>query len=146
MATSFLDERTYNSGDLVFSEGEKGTEMFIVQEGKVVVTKQIAGAEVFLATMERGDFFGEMALLESLPRSATCRALGATRLLAIRTGELLMKIRRDPTFAFEMLQHMSRRIRFLDEQMGQVMESEKLSRDELDQLRAGAEYPQRDHA
>jgi len=145
MASPFLDERTYKSGDLVFTEGEKGAEMFIVQEGKVIVTRQVAGTEVFLATVGRGDFFGEMAVLESLPRSATCRALDDTRLLAIRTGELLMKIRRDPTFAFEMLQHMSRRIRYLDDQLALIMESEKLSREELDRLRATSEYPQKDH-
>jgi CRP-like cAMP-binding protein len=146
MATAFLDERTYNSGDIVFAEGDKGTEMFIVQEGKVVVTRKVAGADVFLATLERGDFFGEMALLESLPRSATCRALGNTRLLAIRSGELLMKIRRDPTFAVEMLQHMSRRIRYLDEQIAEAMESEKVSREELERARAGSEYPEKEPA
>ena len=48
-----------------------------------------------------------LALLQSLPRIATVRAVGRTRLVAIRSGELLMKIRRDPTFAFELLQRMS---------------------------------------
>ena len=140
MSFSFLDERKYDSGEIVFREGDQSQEMFIVQEGKVVVTKQVAGNEVFLATLDRGDFFGEMALLESLPRSATCRALGSTRLLAIRSGELLMKIRRDPTFAFEMLQHMSRRIRHLDEQICTSLESEKLSREQAERLRVAFEY------
>jgi len=144
MASRFLDERAYDSGEIVFREGDESKEMFIVQEGKVVVTKQVGGTEVFLATLDRGDFFGEMALLESLPRSATCRALGSTRLLAIRSGELLMKIRRDPTFAFEMLQHMSRRIRYLNEQMGAAMESEKLSREEAARLKMAFEYHGKD--
>jgi len=144
MSSRFLDERTYDSGEIVFVEGDQSKEMFIVQEGKVVVTKQVAGNEVFLATLDRGEFFGEMALLESLPRSATCRALGPTRLLAIRSGELLMKIRRDPTFAFEMLQHMSRRIRRLDEEMATALESEKLSREEASRLRMAFESPGKD--
>ena len=141
MSGKYLDERTYNTGDIIFAEGDQGSEMFIVQEGKVVVTHNVAGMDVFLATLERGDFFGEMALLESLPRSATCRAMTATRLIAIRTGELLMKIRRDPTFAFEMLQHMSRRIRYLDEEIAAVMEKEKISREELARVLATSEYP-----
>jgi CRP/FNR family transcriptional regulator, cyclic AMP receptor protein len=144
MASQFLDERTYDTGDIVFREGDRSSEMFIVQEGMVVLTRQVAGNEVFLETLERGDFFGEIALLESLPRGATCRAMGSTRLLAIRTGELLMKLRRDPTFAFEMLQRMSKRIRFLNEQMAAALESEKLSREELSKLKGRSEYLSKD--
>jgi CRP-like cAMP-binding protein len=62
-----------------------------------------------------------MSLLESLPRNATVRAKGDTQLVVIEPGGLLLKIRRDPTFAFEMLQHMSRRIRDLDEQLMHVL-------------------------
>ena len=118
---TFHDERTYEDGDLIVSEGEAGTEMFIIQSGRVAVTKKTADGDVHLAILERGDFFGEMSLLESLPRSATVRAVGPTKLLAIRSGELLMKIRRDPTFAFELLQRMSGRIRVLDEEIARLV-------------------------
>ena len=121
--SSYQDERTFKDGEIVVAEGDTGTEMFVIQQGRVSVTKAMEGGELHLATLERGDFFGEMSLLESLPRSATVRAVGETRVLAIRSGELLMKIRRDPTFAFEMLQNMSRRIRFLDEQIVKAMEA-----------------------
>jgi CRP-like cAMP-binding protein len=114
---TFHDERTYEDGDLIVSEGETGAEMFVIQSGRVAVTKKTAEGDLLLATLERGDFFGEMSLLESQPRSATVRAVGPTKLLAIRSGELLMKIRRDPTFAFELLQRMSGRIRVLDEEI-----------------------------
>jgi CRP-like cAMP-binding protein len=140
MAVKYLDERTYEAGDVIFSEGDTTTEMFIVQEGKVVVTKNVAGRDVFLATMERGDFFGEMALLDSQPRHATCSALVPTRLLAIRSGELLMKLRRDPTFALEMLVNMSRRIRYLDDHVAQLMSDQMLSRQQLDKVIARSEY------
>src|SRR5687767_454794 len=98
MGAKYLDERTYDVGDVVFAEGDIGGEMFIVQEGKVVLTKKVAGREVFLAVQERGDFFGEMAVFDSQPRNATCVALEPTRLVALRSGELLVKLRRDPTF------------------------------------------------
>jgi CRP/FNR family cyclic AMP-dependent transcriptional regulator len=141
MATHYLEERTYETGDTIFVEGDIGSEMFIVLEGMVVVTKNVSGSEVYLATIERGDFFGEMAVLNSEPRQATCRAVKPTRLLAIRSGELLVKLRRDPTFAVEMLQKMSTRIRYLDEQLLGLMERERLSRQQVAKLQAKGEYP-----
>ena len=141
MAPKYLDERTYAAGDVIFAEGDQSTEMFIVQEGRVQVTKRVAGGDLFLATLERGDFFGEMGLLDSQPRHATCSALVPTRLLALRSGDLLIKLRRDPTFALEMLQSMSRRIRHLNEQVAKLTDDQQVSRQQLDHLLALAEYP-----
>jgi CRP/FNR family transcriptional regulator, cyclic AMP receptor protein len=67
--------------------------------------------------LDRGSFFGEMSLLEGLPRSATARAIGKTTLLVLRPGSLLLQIRRDPTFAFELLQQLSGRIRELNDKL-----------------------------
>jgi len=140
MTSKFLDERVYEPGDVIFKEGDTSTEMFILQEGKVVITKDVAGHDVFLAMLERGDFFGEMALLDSQPRHATCSALVRTRVVAIKSGELLMKLRRDPTFALEMLQTMIRRIRYLDQQLVELMQDALPSRSQLDKLIAKSEY------
>jgi CRP-like cAMP-binding protein len=107
----------YADGEVIVRQGEMGREMYVIQHGAVEVVKSFNGRAVVLATLGRGSFFGEMSLLESLPRAATVRAKGDTQLLVIEPGGLLLKIRRDPTFAFEMLQHMSRRIRDLDEQL-----------------------------
>lgn len=145
--TKYLDERTYAAGDTICNEGEPGSDMFVVQEGSVAVSKRVGAEEVVLARLERGDFFGEMSLLESLPRSATCRAAAPTKVVVIRAGELLLKIRRDPTFAFEMLQHLSRRIRYLDEQLVKLLSSENVSdraREALTNARAVSEYPPQD--
>ena len=143
MSTTYLDRRFFDVGDVIFSEGDTSSDMFIVQEGKVAVTKDVAGHEVFLAVLERGDFFGEMALLDGQPRHATCYALQPTLLLAIKSGELLIKLRRDPTFAMEMLQAMSRRIRALDDQVMKLMEDQVLSRQELSKAMAKSEYQHR---
>ncbi len=140
MAPKYLDERVYEPGDVIFREGDTSTEMFIVQEGKVVITKNVSGREVFLAMLERGDFLGEMALLDSQPRHATCSALVRTRVVAIKSGELLIKLRRDPTMALEMLQTMSRRIRYLDDQLVELLRHELPSRVALDKLIAKSEY------
>ena len=140
MAVTYLDERSYEAGEIIFLEGDTTTEMFIVAVGKVVVTKRVNNSEVFLAAFERGDFFGEMALLDSKPRYATCTAVERTRLIAIKSGELLMKLRRDPTFALEMLQTMSKRIRILDDKLAELMRSEAASAQELEKLRGKSQY------
>lgn len=109
--------RSFDDGEIIVREGEESREMFIIHTGNVEVVKHVGGHEVLLATLERGSFFGEMSLLEGLPRSATVRALGSTKLAVLRPGSLLLQIRRDPTFAFELLQQMSRRTRELNEQL-----------------------------
>jgi len=140
MAVKYLDERTFNTGDVIFSEGDTTSEMFIVQEGTVVLTKQVAGREVFLGTQERGDFFGEMSLLHASPRHATCVAMSPTRLLAIRSGELLMKLRRDPTLALEMVAQMSRRMTYLEALLVGLTEHNLEVRRELHKAMAKAEF------
>jgi CRP/FNR family cyclic AMP-dependent transcriptional regulator len=102
---------------VVVREGEETREMFIIREGRIEILKQVGGHEVRLAVLERGSFFGEMSLLEGLPRSATARAIGKTELVVLRPGSLLVQIRRDPTFAFELLQQMSRRVRELNDKL-----------------------------
>lgn len=109
--------REFEDGDLIFMEGDDSREMYVVVGGSVEVTKRSGGTEISLALLKKGDFVGEMSLLESLPRSATARAKGPTKLLAIQPGGFLLKIRRDPTFAFEMLQALSKRIRVTNDAM-----------------------------
>jgi CRP-like cAMP-binding protein len=98
-------------GDYIVREGDIGHDMFIVQSGAVSISKKTPQGEVVLATLGRGEFFGEMSLLESLPREASARAVGETRLLVLSQGGLLFRLRRDPTFALEMLNHLSGRLR-----------------------------------
>jgi CRP-like cAMP-binding protein len=109
--------QTFVDGEIVFREGEDTRDMYVVHEGQVEILKHAGGHDVQLAILERGSFFGEMSLLEGLPRSATARSVGTTKLLVLRPGSLLMSIRRDPTFAFEMLQQMSGRIRELNDKL-----------------------------
>ena len=113
-------ELEFDDGQYLFREGDSGTEMFVIQEGQVRVTKRTDGAELHLSTLGRGDFLGEMALLEGMPRDADARAVGPTRVLSIGQGGLLMRIRRDPTFALELLNAMSGRVRDLNARLAQV--------------------------
>ena len=104
-------KRNYKDGQQILADGDFGEEMFIIARGGVEVSKLIDGKRVILGNLGRGEFFGEMSLLEGLPRSADIFARGDTELLTISAGGLLLKIRRDPTFALEMLRVLSGRLR-----------------------------------
>jgi CRP/FNR family cyclic AMP-dependent transcriptional regulator len=116
-ATRQHEAQTFVDGEIIFTEGDSSSEMFVVRTGRVEISKNVGGHSMRLATLDRGSFFGEMSLLEGLPRSATARAVGDVTLLVLRPGSLLLQIRRDPTFAFELLQQLSGRIRDLDEKL-----------------------------
>lgn len=109
--------QSFADGEVIFTEGDTTSEMYVIRVGKAEISKQVGGHPIRLAVLDRGAFFGEMSLLEGLPRSATARAIGATQLLVLRPGSLLLQIRRDPTFAFELLQQLSGRIRELNEKL-----------------------------
>jgi len=119
-----LSERewSFDDGTYLFRQGEPGTEMFVVQAGEVEVTKRVGDREIRLGRLGRGDFLGEMSLLEGLPRDADARAVGPTRVLAIGQGGLLMRIRRDPTFALELLTRLSDRVRRLNARLAESVD------------------------
>ncbi|MBK7580251.1 MAG: cyclic nucleotide-binding domain-containing protein [Myxococcales bacterium] len=115
-------EATFHDGELIVEEGDLSRDMFVIQSGRVRITKRVADKDVELATLERGDFFGEMSLLESLPRDASARAMGEAKLLVVSASALLVRMRRDPTFAFEMLQRLSGRVRSLNARLVKLLE------------------------
>jgi CRP/FNR family transcriptional regulator, cyclic AMP receptor protein len=106
--------RQARQGELVVRQGDSGSEMFVIQRGEVEIRKRASGRDVVLATLGRGEFFGEMSVLESLPRDADAIVVSdEASFLVIGQGALLMRLRRDPTFALEMMHALSRRVRRL---------------------------------
>ncbi len=72
---SLSSEERFRDGEVIFREGDPGDKMYVVLEGRVMISKSIPGAgEEALAFLERGDYFGEMALIDQQPRSATAKA------------------------------------------------------------------------
>lgn len=70
--------RLLKAGEVLFYEGEEGTQAYIIQSGLMEITRRVGSAEVLLATCEPGEIIGEMALIDQMPRSATVRALKPT--------------------------------------------------------------------
>ena len=113
-------KRTYAVGEVIVREGDVDGEMYIIQKGRVSVRKRVGDDELELAILRKGEIFGEMALLEGEPRTSTVYALEPTSVLVIKSGGFLMRIRRDPTFAFELMQQLSGRVRHLNDQLAHV--------------------------
>ncbi|HUO85906.1 MAG TPA: cyclic nucleotide-binding domain-containing protein, partial [Thermoanaerobaculia bacterium] len=75
--SSLSKEQKLDGGEVIFNEGDPGEAMYVVHDGRVMISKFIPGAgEEALAFLERGDYFGEMALIDNQPRSADARADG----------------------------------------------------------------------
>src|SRR5882724_221926 len=102
-------------GEYVFHEGDLGTEMFIIHEGQVEILNRVAEEEKLLAVLDKGDFFGEMALLEDRPRAASARALTSARLLQINGATFDQMLRDNPEIAVRMMRKLSRRLRETDD-------------------------------
>lgn len=101
-------ERTYEHGELIFEYGQPGAALFLIEEGKVGVEIESQGVSLQLASLEKGAFFGEMALLDDSPRSASVRALEPTRTLALYRTDLRRLIHSDPQTACQIYQALAR--------------------------------------
>lgn len=103
--------KTYRDLEVIFHEGDAGDEMYVIKKGKVKLTKKMQGIMTKVAVLEDGDFFGEMALFEDAPRSATAIALGKVQVVSYNKDALTQHIKNDPTIALKMLKAMSQRVR-----------------------------------
>jgi len=88
-------ERTYEPGELIFEQGQPGAALFLIVDGQVSVEIYKDHFTATLAVLEKGAFFGEMALLDQSPRSASARSLGATKTLALYRNDLTRLIDTD---------------------------------------------------
>ncbi len=109
--------RDYQAGEVIVRQGDAGDRMFVIQEGQAEVILDRGGKDVRLNLLGEGDLFGEMAIFDGLPRSATVRAVGHARVLSVDKKHFLRRIHEDPSLAYRLMQGMSRRIRFLNERL-----------------------------
>jgi CRP-like cAMP-binding protein len=112
--------KVYQDGEAIITQGEVGDCMYVIQSGKVEVIQKTDGNEVKLAELGKGDFFGEIALFESVVRTATVRAVGEVRVLTLDKKTLLRKIREDPSFAFNIMRKMSSRTRSRGDELTRI--------------------------
>lgn len=116
--------RIYAPGEAIVVQGADGDSMFVIQAGEVEVVKEMDGREVLLGTMGPGDFFGEMALFQGDPRTATVRAVTEVRALTIDRRALLRRLDQDPQLAYRLVESMADRIRDLHERLRKALGEE----------------------
>jgi len=107
------DFQTFTAGQTIFEQGQPGDLMYVVKEGEVDLL--VNGTVV--ETLEAGDMFGEMALIEKLPRSATARAKADCQVVPINEKRFTLLVPQTPYFALTVMRTMSERLRRMDERV-----------------------------
>jgi len=115
--------KSYGDGEVIVRQGEIGDRMFIIQSGKVRMTRSQNGKEVPLSELKPGDLFGEMAIIDREVRPATVSAIGKVQVLAIDRKSFLRRVEEDPSLAFPVIQRMSEKIRELSAELTQLKTS-----------------------
>lgn len=100
---------TFSDGAIIFREGDKADCLFIILSGNVVVYHEAGGDEIVLAEYGKGDTFGETGVFMGPVRTESARSAGGTRVISADYKFVLKKFRDDPTFAFHIIQKMTRR-------------------------------------
>ena len=109
--------KEYSDGEVICFQGQAGDCMYVIQAGKALVLRQERGTEAVIGELGTGDVFGEMAIFDRQPRSATVKAKGQARILTLDKRAFLKRVHQDPSLAFLILQKMSGRIRRLNDEV-----------------------------
>lgn len=114
--TDLTQAHTFQQGEVIIREGDKDRRLFVIVSGEVEVVKGLESpSEWRLRVLGPHDYFGEMALIDDLARSASVVAKVETEVLSLDQSSLLQAIEKNPAMVFELLQKLSRRIRELEE-------------------------------
>jgi CRP-like cAMP-binding protein len=117
--TALFDKygKTIDSGKIIFREDEEGDKMYIVQEGTVRISKNIGGTDYTLAVLGKGEFFGEMAIVSRIKRSATATAGETVRLLEFDRQGFLGMIEKNAKIALNIIDKLCRRLQQANQQI-----------------------------
>jgi CRP-like cAMP-binding protein len=108
LLTNIIHNRNYLAGEFVFYQGDPGIGLYIIRDGEVIIQRSVESKEIIsLATFSRGDFFGELALVDGEKRSASAIAKTDTRLAAIFKPDLDEFIENYPKKGIKILQGIS---------------------------------------
>lgn len=114
-----------SQGATIFAEGEQGETMYVIVEGRVQIVKKGAKTPVVLATLQPGAFFGEMAIVDRIQRTATAVAVTDVTLLEVKASELELLLKQRPDVGAKMIRTLVRRLKYTTNQV--MDEKEKLA-------------------
>ena len=126
---TIVQVRNFADGQEIFREGDGGDGMYIVEEGRVLISGLVAdNVRHEYSKFSKGEVFGEMAVLEEKPRSATATAVGQTKVCFIPRVEMLRLVGENPKLALALVRNISRRLREFNRQyIQEIVQAERLS-------------------
>ena len=102
----------FDVGQVIFEEGSTGRELFVVLDGEVQIAKLSGAAKTVIVTLGKGEFFGEMAVIDGSARSATAIAAAPnTRVMRINHARFVYLVSQQPAFALMVMDALSKRLR-----------------------------------
>jgi len=124
-----MQERRFAAGREIFREGDAGDGVYFVKDGLVEISGLVsADVRRVFSQLAPGEIFGEMAVIEYRPRSATATAIKNTEVYFVPRGEMLSILQRSPVLAFNLLQQISHRLREFNQlHLREVIEAERLA-------------------
>src|SRR5438105_13164326 len=120
--------REFTRGTVLFKEGDPGKEMYVVQAGKVNITKRVRDTEKILATLGPGEFFGEMSILNNKPRSAGATISEDAKLLVIDPRTFEAMLRGNAEIAVRLIKKLGERLQEADDQIENLLLRDPVSR------------------
>ena len=102
----------FDVGEVIFEEGSSGRELFVVLDGQVEIAKLGGADKAVIVTLGKGEFFGEMAVIDGSSRSATAIAAAPkTRVMRINHARFVYLVSQQPAFALMIMDALSKRLR-----------------------------------
>jgi CRP/FNR family cyclic AMP-dependent transcriptional regulator len=116
-------ERQYQPGEEIVRQGDTGVGLFVLTSGQVRVTQERQGTSFDLGVLEHGQVFGELSLLDDLPRTATITAIEPSTVIIVPIWDFRAALRDNPTMALNMLASLSQRIRRIEQNQLRTQQS-----------------------
>ncbi len=113
--------REFPAGHVLFVEGDSGKEMYVIQAGKVKISKKVRDVEKTLVVLGVGEFFGEMSILNNKPRSATATVEEDAKLLVIDPKTFEAMVRGNAEIAVRLIKNLAARLQETDEQIENLL-------------------------
>jgi CRP/FNR family transcriptional regulator, cyclic AMP receptor protein len=102
----------FEVGEVIFEEGSTGRELFVVLDGRIDIVKMNGASKIVVVTLGKGEFFGEMAVIDGSARSATAiSAAPKTRVMRINHARFVYLVSQQPAFALMVMDALSKRLR-----------------------------------
>ncbi len=118
-------EITADEGKFIFHEGDVGDKMYIIREGNIKISKTVDGKEITLAVLSKGDFFGEMALVNKVSRTANASATCTTILLALNRESFMQLVQQNAKIALSIIVKLCKRIQHTNMQLQHIIQKDK---------------------